>query len=423
MRRRLIVLILVSLLSLISQAQGIPDDVIPTAIDAANAAIPGLGYPTEWRWETRVNVNNSSLGCPLVGGTILPNPITVYRVTLLYGETPYVLHVSADTSRVQPCDEKFSTPATVPTPIQSAGCQAALRAANVPTYATPDVGTPNYTLTSNLTYQVVARTADSSWYQVAVGIQSDSPFWVQAANIQTSGTACATLPIVDASRPIETCYLSPSGAFANVRAIPTTEGDLVTTINGDTNHPILGRNEDSTWYLIQDGWAAFSVVELIGNCTTVPVVDPATINISPTRPVTILEVDSCEDYPPTQIQRGLATARVGEGGIPNRLRAEASTSAVIVTEIQPGRTINRVIGGPVCADGYLWWQVEFDGTIGWTAEASADGDYYLEAMPGFEVEAPIVDESVLMELDGPIRDLAYDSGGDSWQQQMAHAIM
>ena len=52
MLRRLfpIVLILFVLLLLVPSAlaQDLPADIIPTAVDAANAAIPGLGQPNEW---------------------------------------------------------------------------------------------------------------------------------------------------------------------------------------------------------------------------------------------------------------------------------------------------------------------------------------------------------------------------------------
>jgi hypothetical protein len=37
-----------------------------------------------------------------------------------------------------------------------------------------------------------------------------------------------------------------------------------------------------------------------------------------------------------------------------------------------------VIGGPWCADGYRWWQLQLaDGTQGWSAEADTSG-YFLE---------------------------------------------
>jgi hypothetical protein len=86
-----------------------------------------------------------------------------------------------------------------------------------------------------------------------------------------------------------------------------------------------------------------------------------------------------------RITLGMATARVGDGGSPNRLRDQPSVSGLQVGQIQPGRTINQVLGGPACSDTYVWWFVEMDGVQGWTVESdSSDGGFYfLEPLEGF----------------------------------------
>ena len=72
-------------------------------------------------------------------------------------------------------------------------------------------------------------------------------------------------------------------------------------------------------------------------------------------------------------------ARV-QPGLPNRVRAEPNVDAAQTGEI-PGGSIFNVLQGPVCDDqGYLWWQVDYDGFVGWTAEGR-DGDYFLEPVP------------------------------------------
>ena len=64
-------------------------------------------------------------------------------------------------------------------------------------------------------------------------------------------------------------------------------------------------------------------------------------------------------------------------GSPNRLRSEPTTASShnILDVINAGEEF-AVVGGPTCADGYRWWQVEFRGLIGWTAEGD-DQDYYV----------------------------------------------
>lgn len=55
--------------------------------------------------------------------------------------------------------------------------------------------------------------------------------------------------------------------------------------------------------------------------------------------------------------------------LPNNLRSEAGPDNELLGEIQPGQAM-KVLAGPKCVDGGLWWQVsplETDLT-GWTAE-------------------------------------------------------
>ena len=51
-------------------------------------------------------------------------------------------------------------------------------------------------------------------------------------------------------------------------------------------------------------------------------------------------------------------------------------SAATVGSI-PGEAMFSVVGGPVCADGYTWWQVTYEGVTGWTAQGSAS-EYWVE---------------------------------------------
>ncbi|MDH7487870.1 MAG: SH3 domain-containing protein, partial [Anaerolineae bacterium] len=50
-----------------------------------------------------------------------------------------------------------------------------------------------------------------------------------------------------------------------------------------------------------------------------------------------------------------------------RIRAEASIKAKILAGAAEG-SILEVIGGPKTADGYTWWQVRLNSTVGWTAQ-------------------------------------------------------
>lgn len=72
-------------------------------------------------------------------------------------------------------------------------------------------------------------------------------------------------------------------------------------------------------------------------------------------------------------------------GAPNNLRAQPSQDAALTGQL-PGGSVFTVIGGPTCADAIVWWQVNFDGLVGWTAEGRA-GDYFLEPLPHNQLSA------------------------------------
>lgn len=72
-------------------------------------------------------------------------------------------------------------------------------------------------------------------------------------------------------------------------------------------------------------------------------------------------------------------ARVTLEGGSNRMRQGPSTSTAEVDRIPEGGVF-EVLQGPVCADGFAWYQVDYDDVVGWTAEGD-DTTYFLELMP------------------------------------------
>lgn len=85
----------------------------------------------------------------------------------------------------------------------------------------------------------------------------------------------------------------------------------------------------------------------------------------------------CPETLPPQLSVG------GQGmmlpGDPNNVRSQPGTAFDVVGRMPAGDTF-RVTAGPVCADGYVWWQVEYDDITGWTAEGDAAG-YWLAPVP------------------------------------------
>jgi hypothetical protein len=69
----------------------------------------------------------------------------------------------------------------------------------------------------------------------------------------------------------------------------------------------------------------------------------------------------------------------GPNDPPNRVRSEPSKTADVIYQIYPG-TIVKVLEGPVCTGGLVFWKVGNDsipGGSGWTAEGDGT-NYYLD---------------------------------------------
>jgi hypothetical protein len=63
----------------------------------------------------------------------------------------------------------------------------------------------------------------------------------------------------------------------------------------------------------------------------------------------------------------------------NNMRIQPGTAFEVLGRIPAGETF-QVTAGPVCADGFVWWQVEYNDLIGWTVEGDA-AVYWLAPVP------------------------------------------
>jgi hypothetical protein len=86
---------------------------------------------------------------------------------------------------------------------------------------------------------------------------------------------------------------------------------------------------------------------------------------------------SCPGAPAPRLAVGMQ-ARVIPNTSPNNLRDTPVTGAVLL-QIPAGGAFT-VVAGPTCGNSMNWWQVNYNGTVGWTAEGDASG-YWLEPVP------------------------------------------
>ncbi|MEO0563323.1 MAG: SH3 domain-containing protein, partial [Chloroflexota bacterium] len=91
--------------------------------------------------------------------------------------------------------------------------------------------------------------------------------------------------------------------------------------------------------------------------------------VLPLLPIVIITAQ--DDTCPADFESWLAVgvlARVTPGD-PNTVREGPTTAAARLGSI-PGEGVFTVLDGPACADGFVWWQVDHDGLVGWTVEGT-----------------------------------------------------
>lgn len=101
-----------------------------------------------------------------------------------------------------------------------------------------------------------------------------------------------------------------------------------------------------------------------------------TLTLPPTQTLSVYE--ACSGAPATRLHVG-DRARVAMYPYENqRIRKEPNSSSTILTLFSPGTTM-KILEGPVCANGWVWWKVQSytSGDIGWTAEGDSNS-YWLE---------------------------------------------
>jgi WD40 repeat protein len=85
--------------------------------------------------------------------------------------------------------------------------------------------------------------------------------------------------------------------------------------------------------------------------------------------------DDCPGALPSQLE--IDKPAQNTPGLPANLRDSPTTNGLRIGQVPAEATV-AVLEGPVCGEGYAWWRVDYEGTIGWTVEGA--DDYWL--LPG-----------------------------------------
>ncbi|MFW5692419.1 MAG: hypothetical protein ACOCX3_03625 [Chloroflexota bacterium] len=200
------------------------------------------------------------------------------------------------------------------------------------------------------------------WYLGAVGLDDFTPFAPDYDEL---------LGTVDGFVLVD--YNAGEVKFANTlafEAFTPTVGNVIYT----TDTPAI-----EVVYITPMG-AQFMLASLATSPDTpdAPVVVDIPENITPPQ-------GNCSDAPLPQLTAGSA-ARVTPIGSP--LNVRTAPAGDYIMEIAEGTVVN-VIDGPICVDGYYWWNLQFqseNATVGgWSAEGTG-GDYWLEPLTQAEVD-------------------------------------
>ena len=182
-------------------------------------------------------------------------------------------------------------------------------------------------------------------------------------------------------------HISPNGFPNNLRAQPGESGQFLGEIQPSGEVTVLDgprcASGISFWlvdYNGSQGWTAEGQGQeywlISGGLPAVIEVNTTPINPTPVLAATAIPTFNCAGVT-SRLYIGL-TAQVTPG-LPNNLRAQPGESGAYLGEVPPGIPF-QIVGGPECNSNLLWWQVNYQGTIGWTGEAGSADDYWLESV-------------------------------------------
>jgi uncharacterized protein YraI len=343
LKRRLIILLILCLLplALFSSLSFAQSNVPPQVIDAVNLVGQLLRLPLtindmqSWSYEVS-SFDNSNLGCASRTGT--SGTYLGYAVELQYAGVTYDVRVSGDRTIAFICGSNAT-----PTPSSCSGLPTPRLRIGEAARVTPG-GLPNSVrVQTDPTAGAVGEIPAGATFMVLDGPRCGAGYtwWLVDYNGIVGWT-----PEGDASE----YWLEPLGAGVT----PTNSGLVLLPTRTPTLAPTL----------------------------PVATATPVAMQITPANSLgaTLIPTPTtfaCTGAQPSRLTVG-RQARVALGGFPNNVRAAPGVSSAYVGEIPPGGIFN-VLAGPECASGYTWWQVDYNGLVGWTPEGSTF-NYWLEPL-------------------------------------------
>lgn len=302
------------------------------------------------------------------------------NVTIYYKSTDgrsgeYRFRVSSDGQLVFYCGQTSFTPTPTLTPDLT-------RTTATPTFTpsrTPTI-TPTFTatLTPSATLTLTPSNTPTATYTLTPSV---TPRFEDAVTCE--GFLTSRLQVGEQGRVItdDPIRLRSSASTDGLRVALLNPNAVFDVLEGPECDPDAGRAWWRVNYSTFTGWLIegedeeYYTEPIEGSVATItPPAPRASRTAVPTVDGT-REVINCEGFMPSRLVIG-EMGRVLPGDA-NNVRDAASTSGVLLGKI-PGEGEFIVVDGPECDPaGRAWWQVDYDGLVGWTVEGQGD-EYYLE---------------------------------------------
>ena len=272
---------------------------MPGLIEAARrAGAPHLPQATDATSTGQMAADTTALGCGLIPGLPLPDPIEVYRIEFSWDGAAYAVHISADGGMVQACDERY--------PNLGAGTQLVPRGSG-------DSDGDGLADASDDCPQIAGVTAAERRgcpaASAADGDGDGSPDRLDHCPNQAGPAATEGCPILKDSDsdgapdhidicPADPGVISPdfalgcpadgSGAASRHRdkdeicrasgadmPVYASRADITRAVKHVDSGHVIGRTAALDWIQLTDGWVSSHGIQLTGACYNIPLANPA----------------------------------------------------------------------------------------------------------------------------------------------------
>ena len=235
--------------------------------------------------------------------------------------------------------------------------------------------TPLHTTVSTISPSVIPLAVAE---QKSANVQPE----VTSANLSDPKIAVPTLPSAN-TQPVSDVTIGRviANDWVNIRSGPGTNAAPLTSVRSGTNVVVLGKNEDSTWLLVQvedvQGWMTAALVDLNGQ--SVPFIVPGSTPLTVQIPST--PVPTCGGVP-TRFRPGeTVIVDFNQDDALRILRDYRSGANQTLAQAYDNQSL-RLNHGPDCYDRQWYWNVTLNlssnsSFSGWAAETDESGHPYM----------------------------------------------